>query len=316
MDLDLRLVRYFVAVGEELHFGRAAARLFISQPALSKQIRKLEAEVGGPLLVRDSRNVMLTERGARFFADARQLLAVADRMRHDADVGTVRIAHVFELATSRLVADAFARAHPGVTLVERQQDSYRQLRSLLARQLDVAIVRVTPRMLQEYPVGWRHRPLRREPLLLVGRPGEPVRATASLHERPLEVFADPPGSGLYNAHGEFLTALEHDNGVALRWLGNPGMFLHCFAVVRRAAAPGFVLEFESYAERYADAGCPVHRPEEQTPAYPWAIAWRDEPPTEAVEAFLDVAAELARARGWSSVPDADPAATQHGSAVV
>ena len=81
MDLDLRLVRYFVAVADELHFGRAAARLYVSQPALSKQIRKLESQLGEPLLVRDSRHVTLTARGERFYEDARELLAMAERLQ-------------------------------------------------------------------------------------------------------------------------------------------------------------------------------------------------------------------------------------------
>jgi hypothetical protein len=73
MDLDLRLVRYFVAVADELHFGRAAASLHISQPALSQQTRKLEDQLGAPLLIRDSRHVALTTRGQRFLGEAHKL---------------------------------------------------------------------------------------------------------------------------------------------------------------------------------------------------------------------------------------------------
>ena len=153
MDLDIRLVRYFVAVADELHFGRAATRLYISQPALSKQIRKLESGVGGQLLVRDSRHVALTPRGERFLEDARQLLAIAERMRRTPDTNSVRIAHIFELETSRLVADAFSSEFESVRLVESSMDSARQLDALLTEQLDVAILRITPKMLAEHPTG-------------------------------------------------------------------------------------------------------------------------------------------------------------------
>jgi DNA-binding transcriptional LysR family regulator len=144
MDFDLRLVRYFVVVADELHFGRAAVKLYISQPALSKQIRKLEDFVGEPLLVRDSRHVRLTLRGQRFLEDARQLLTIAERMSHPQDLNVVRIAHVFELTTSREVADAFAVANPNVQVVERSMDSIRQLDALLSDWLDIARCSPTP----------------------------------------------------------------------------------------------------------------------------------------------------------------------------
>ena len=304
MDLDLRSVRYFVAVADELHFGRAAAQLYISQPALSKQIRKLEQRLGGTLLVRDSRHVELTVRGHRFLEEARTLLALATRMQDDVETDVVRIAHIFELATSRVVADEFSRVHPEVRLFERALDSNSQLDALLRGQLDVAILRVTARMLAEHPVGWHHRPLRLEPLRLVGRPGDPPRETASLFERPVEVFGDPPGSGTYNAHGDYLTAFERHTGLHLRWLGTPGAFSHCLAAVARADAPAYVLEFESYAVRYADAGLPVHVPDEVRPCYPWSLAWREPRPPGATAALLAVASRVGAQRGW--LP-ADPA---------
>jgi DNA-binding transcriptional LysR family regulator len=302
MDFDLRLIRYFVAVADELHFGRAAARLYISQPALSKQIRRLEATVGEPLLVRDSRHVRLTPRGLDFLDGARRLLTVAEGMSRPRDPNVVRLAHIFELTTSRDVADAFAAANPNVEVIERSMDSARQLTALLANHLDVAILRVTRRMVAEHPTGWQHRLLRLEPLLLVGRPTDPHRETVSLRERPVTVFADTPGSGMYNVHGEYVSAFERDTGITLRWLGNPGTFNNCLAAVMRSPEPAFLLDFSSYTERYAEVGLPVHRPLEHQPLYPWSIAWRDEQLSEPVAEVVRTALALARRRGWTSAP--------------
>jgi DNA-binding transcriptional LysR family regulator len=85
LPLDLRKLRYFVAVAEELHFGRAAARLYIAQPVLSRQIRKLEQELGTDLLERTSRNVALTPAGAQLLEEARSLLTAADATRRRMD---------------------------------------------------------------------------------------------------------------------------------------------------------------------------------------------------------------------------------------
>jgi DNA-binding transcriptional LysR family regulator len=298
MDLDMRLVRYFVAVADELHFGRAAAKLYISQPALSRQIRKLESDIGTQLLVRDSRHVALTRRGELFLEDARQLLVLAKRMRHVPDTNALRIAHIFELETSRHIADAFSSEFDGVQLVESSMDSARQLDALLSEQLDVAVMRVTPQMLADRPVGWQRRLIRLEPLRLVGRPGEPARESVSLHERPVEVFADASGSAMFNVHGQYLAAFERQTRVALRWLGNPGTFGHCLAAVNRARDSAFTLEYESYAQRYAEAGIPVHRPSELQPVYPWWVAWRDDTTSESIQAFVTTALETSEQRGW------------------
>lgn len=76
--MDLRQLRYFVTVAEELHFSRASVRLNLAQSALSAQIRALERELGGPLLVRTTRKVELTPAGESLLADGRELLAAAD----------------------------------------------------------------------------------------------------------------------------------------------------------------------------------------------------------------------------------------------
>lgn len=318
MELDLRLVRYFVAVADELHFGRAAAQLFVSQPALSKQIRKLEDQLGENLLVRDSRHVALTARGQQFLADARRLLTLADSMAQPARRNSVSIAHVFELSTSRMVADAFAQAQPDIQLREHAMDSITQLNALLRGRLDVAILRVTPRMQVAHPSGWRHRLLRLEPLVVVGSGDEDPPPTASFHDRPLHVFGDPPHSGTYNAHGQYLTALQERLGLEMRWLGTPGAFSFCLAHAQRAPESVRYLEFLSYAEKYVEAGMLMFWPEELQPYYPWSLAWRADDVAATTTSLIDIALGLAEQHSWLEpdqsaaqspawMPDDDPA---------
>ncbi|OFE18994.1 LysR family transcriptional regulator [Humibacillus sp. DSM 29435] len=318
MDLDLRLVRYFVAVADELHFGRAAARLFVSQPALSKQVRKLEQQIGEPLLVRDSRHVTLTARGHSFLQDARRLLTMAEGMTQPTRPEGLRIAHVFELSTSRLVADAFTQAEPDLPLREHAMDSITQLNALVEGRLDVAILRVTPRMKIAHPSGWRHRLLRLEPLVIVGSGDDDRTARASFHQRPLHVFADPPDSGTYNAHGQYLTALEERLGQPMHWLGTPGAFSHCLAQVTRTRSPVRYLDFLSYADKYATAGLPIYWPMEIQPYYPWSLGWREDDDTSPTARLIDLALALAHDRDWLAseatddraqawMPDDDPA---------
>jgi len=78
MDLDLRKLRYFAAVAEHRHFGRAAERLYIAQPVLSRQIRALEQDLGCALLVRTTRSVQLTAAGERLQEEARGVFATVD----------------------------------------------------------------------------------------------------------------------------------------------------------------------------------------------------------------------------------------------
>jgi DNA-binding transcriptional LysR family regulator len=120
MDLDLRKLRYFVAVAGHRHFGRAAHQLYIAQPVLSRQIRALEQEFGCALLVRTTRSVELTTAGQQLHEEARGILAAVDatvRRVHEADRGVQRLVVAF--APGLHVSDAirsFTAGHPEVEI--------------------------------------------------------------------------------------------------------------------------------------------------------------------------------------------------------
>jgi DNA-binding transcriptional LysR family regulator len=147
--MELRQLRYFVAVAEELHFRRAAARLHISQPPLSQQIRALEDELGFGLLVRTRRRVELTPAGAAFLRDARTVLgelegAVATARRIDAgQSGRLRINFVGSALFSIVprMVERFRRSRPGVEIELHERATLEQLRAVRAGMADVGLVR-------------------------------------------------------------------------------------------------------------------------------------------------------------------------------
>ncbi|MFH7339585.1 LysR family transcriptional regulator [Streptomyces sp. KHY 26] len=162
MDLDLRKVRYFTAVAELLHFGRAAERLHIAQPVLSRQIRALEKDLGAELLVRDSHGVRLTDAGRQLLDEGRQLLASADGARRRvlrAAHGSRRLLVGFRAGVVVAPAlRAFAEAHPDAQGNARRVEWDDQERLVLDGTVDIAYVR---RPVREE--GLRLRPLYREP---------------------------------------------------------------------------------------------------------------------------------------------------------
>lgn len=168
--LDVRRLGYFVAVAETLHFGKAAERLRIAQPALSQQIRRLEAELGCTLLRRDRRRVELMPAGRALLEAGRRALVQmahageAARRTAASHVSLLRIGFLSP-AGFAVVPDVLRRlrlAHPAAYLVLREGDTVTLLEEVRLGLLDIAFVRG--------PITWpgvRIDTLRREPLVMV-----------------------------------------------------------------------------------------------------------------------------------------------------
>ena len=145
--VELRQLRYFLAVAEELHFGRAAERLHIVQPAVSQQVRRLERELGVSLLGRTTRSVSLTEAGQRFLPHARAVLAAADRAA-DSVADFREPATLVRLGTSEGLGDrldvllgAFSARAPDAQLELVHAPTTQRLQRVRDGSLDATIVR-------------------------------------------------------------------------------------------------------------------------------------------------------------------------------
>jgi len=149
MAFTLEQLRGFLAVAEELHFGRAAARLTMTQPPLSRQIQKLERVVGAQLLERDNRRVTLTAAGEVFLGEARRLLSLADtapelaRRVSSGSHGVVRIGFTAASTYGTLgrVLDEVERALPHVGLDLHEMVTREQVAALLNEEIDLGLAR-------------------------------------------------------------------------------------------------------------------------------------------------------------------------------
>ena len=207
MNIELRHLRYFIAVAEELHFGHAAARLNISQPPLSQQIQILEQQIGARLFARTNRSVSLTEAGRQFLADSRQILSQVDDAAaraarlHHGETGELRIGFTSSAPFIKAVSDTlstFRRRYPDVHIQTRETNTREQIVPLNEGALDLGLMRNT--QLPETLVWER---VLREPLLAMVPRDHPLASQprVSLRELAREpfVFFDPHvGSGLYD----------------------------------------------------------------------------------------------------------------------
>jgi DNA-binding transcriptional LysR family regulator len=187
---ELRHLRYFVAVAEELNFSRAAQRLHMAQPPLSAAIRQLERELGVELFTRTSREVRLTDAGRAFLLGARRTLADAERAAHDArragagELGRLRIGYSWSVRFETLpaIGRALRAGHPGIDLLTQEMWNARMPDALANGSIDIALS-----LCPDLASGLEFEPIRSEPLVALLPAGH---ALAGEHSLALESLAD------------------------------------------------------------------------------------------------------------------------------
>ncbi|WP_324687793.1 LysR family transcriptional regulator [Mycobacterium sp. 94-17] len=295
--MELRQLRYFVAVAEELHFGRAAKRIHISGPALSQQIIALERELGADLFVRDRRSVRLSAAGRALLPDARRMLALADEAtgrlrRAAADSAPVRLGYV-----SWLPEDITAALAPAVSLRidEWVLPSHVQADRVAEGTLDAALTWVTAQQARER--GLTTHLVRAEPLHAVA-PGvgsaEPVAA------RELTVLLDADESA-WTSWNRFAGEFAVTTGARVVGIDDGGVTGDAFyAHVRRIGAPVLA------SPKRHNAVCPPSLGRraiaEPVPLWTWSLVHRDDDDRPGVKHLGEALLELAQSRNWRRPP--------------
>jgi DNA-binding transcriptional LysR family regulator len=304
-ELDLRLLRHFVAVAEELHFTRAAARLYLAQQALSRDIGRLEQQLGVRLFTRTTRRVALTAEGERLLVRARELLALHDQtlqeLRGPGEPRPLLVDLLAEGHTPVRVVQAARQRVPHVELVGRFHGGLgAALDLLLAGGLDVAFGR-SEGLGRPFPDQQLCRRLvRLEPLALLLPQEDPL---AALDAVPMEALR---GTQMDVSAGNEDAPEWVDLGVRLlAALGAQPSPVHLHAegleeTVRHLHAEG--LPILTLLERPLAPGVVVRPLTDPVPLYPWTMVFHRElrhPGLDALHASID---ELALREDWHQLP--------------
>ncbi|OBI81234.1 LysR family transcriptional regulator [Mycobacterium sp. 1245805.9] len=295
--MELRQLGYFVAVAEELHFGRAAKRKHISGPALSQQIIALERELGAELFARDRRSVRLTEAGRTLLPDARRILALADDAKHRLQLAAAQSTPVRLGYVSWLPDDINSLVWPEVALRvdEWVLPSHAQADRVAEGTLDIALAWVTAEQVKQR--GLTAHLLRAEPLQAVlpgvGSP-EPIAAQR------VKVLTDADESA-WSSWNRFAEEFAAHTGARIVRIDDGGVTGDAFyAHVRRIGAPVLASPKRHTAVIPPSLGQrPVGAP---IPVWTWSLLHRQDDDRAGVRGLVDALLTTARGRGWLAPP--------------
>jgi DNA-binding transcriptional LysR family regulator len=289
-QFELHQIRCFVAVADTLHFGKAAARMNMTQPPLSRQIQLLEHVLGVKLLDRTSRAVKLTPAGRVFLLEARRILrltesaALATRRIASGEAGTISLGFTAASGYSflpRLLLQRAARA-PNIDIDLKEMVSAEQVESLLTGRIDVGLLRppVTRGEFSTLKVA-------SEGLVAALPFGDPRLAQATLslkdfHQQPLIMYA-PEGARYFR---DMLVELFAQEGVAPQGIQSLSQIHSMLALVRAGIGAAIVPEAASVLH-FDDV---QFRPVTTTPPAPVELyaAWKSDNDNPALQAFLDL----------------------------
>lgn len=285
--MELRHLRYFVAVAETRHFGRAAERVHIAQPPLSRQIQALEQELGVLLLDRSHRKVELTAAGAALLENARRVLEAAELAKKEAqragrgERGRIVIGYLSSLAYTGLpeLLRTFRSRYPKVEIALSQLSPQAQVDALKDGRLDVGFVRAP----LEEP-GLSSLLVRREPLV-VAVPAE--HALASRRRLSLELLAREPFISFPRSRGpayfDQLMRLCHEAGFTPR-IVQEAQQLDIVSLV----AAGFGVAIVPSSMRHARRVGVVYRAIVGSPMTELVVAWKKDNEAPVVRELVDV----------------------------
>ena len=287
--MELRHLRYFVTVAEELHFGRAARRLHLSQPPLSMQIKALESELGALLLARSRRKVELTQAGIVFLREARDILARVEQARAAArradrgEVGELSIGFITiaDYNVLPLVLSEFRTRYPGVRLNLREATADAQLRDLAAQRIDIGFM-LAP--VQDNALA--SEPLLREPLVAALSEDHPLAGTrgplslSRLADCPFVLFPRHMAPGLYDDVVSFCRQAGFSPRVEQE-------AVQMQTIVSLVSAGLGVALIPASMRNLGRAGVVYRNLREQSPLTELVVAWRQGETSPALVRFLE-----------------------------
>jgi DNA-binding transcriptional LysR family regulator len=300
--MELRQLRYFVTLAEELHFGRAAAREHIVQSALSQQLQRLERELGVQLVERSTHHVALTAAGAAFLVEVRQIIAYIDRAAQIArsTAGSSLSLRVGIIDSSydsmpQILHEVQAR-YPELVIHQVEASVPEQYQQLLDGRLDVGIGRAALA-----PPEVASHLFRQDPLGVLVPDGHPFASldgvpVGTLAQEPLLLAEDAQAPEFNQFVVEMCRAAGFTPAVyegtvesirAAADLVAAGRCLYCVPSSCISALPGTIWR-------------PLIEPESH---YPWSILWRASDATDHVRAIIGCAQAMSKRLGWLATPD-------------